>query len=109
VKIAKDINATLIICITEDGSSARLLAKYKPSIPILSLSVNSNVIRNMNLTRGLIGLKIATYVENEILINDAISHGVEMGYAKKGDNVVCLLSHNENDPDYANLLKITTI
>ena len=84
VRTAMDIKASLIICITEDGSSARFLAKYRPSIPILTLSMNSQVIRNMNLTRGLKGLKIATYVGTENLINDAISHAVEKGFAKKG-------------------------
>lgn len=109
VKTAKDIKASVIICITEDGSSARFLAKYRPSIPILALSMNSQVIRNMNLTRGLRGLKIATYVGTDNLITDAISHAVEKGFAKKGDNVVCLFSHNESQPDSASILKITTI
>ncbi len=99
----------MIICITEDGSSARFLAKYRPLTPILSLSMNSQVIRNMNLTRGLKGLKIATYVGTENLINDAISHAIEKGYAKKGDNVVCMFSQNESQPDSVNLLKIATI
>jgi len=63
----------------------------------------------MNLTRGLRGMKIATYVGTENLITDAISHAVEKGFAKKGDNIVCLFSQNESQPDSANLLKITTI
>lgn len=54
-------------------------------------------------------MKIATYVGTENLINEAIAHAVEAGYAKKGDNVVCLLSHNEDQPDNVNLLKITNI
>ncbi len=71
--------------------------------------MNAQVIRNMNLTRGVIGMKIATYVGTENLINEAIFHAVEAGYAKQGDNVVCLLSQNEDQPDNVNLLKITTI
>ena len=71
--------------------------------------MNAQVIRNMNLTRGVKGMKIATYVGTENLINEAISHSVEAGYAKKGDNVVCLMSHNEDQPDNVNLLKITQI
>ena len=71
--------------------------------------MNAQVIRNMNLTRGVKGLKIATYIGTENLINDAIAHAVEAGHAKKGDNVVCLMSHDEDSPDSVNLLKITTI
>ena len=109
VKTAKDIGATVIICITEDGTCARYLSKYRPSIPILSLSMNAQVIRNMNLSRGLKGMKIATYVGTDNLISDAIQYAVEKELAKKGDNVVVLLSERENEPDCANLMKITTI
>jgi len=63
----------------------------------------------MNLTRGVKGMKISTYMGTENLINEAIAHAVEANYAQKGDNVVCLLSHNEEQPDNVNLLKITTI
>ncbi len=71
--------------------------------------MNAQVIRNMNLTRGIKGLKIATYVGSENLITEALTHAVEAGYAKKGDNVICLMSHNEDSPDNANLLKITQV
>ena len=54
-------------------------------------------------------MKIATYVGTENLIADAIQYAVEKELAKKGDNVVVLLSQNENQPDSASLMKITTI
>ncbi len=38
VKTASDINAALIIVITENGLTARLVAKYRPNKPILALS-----------------------------------------------------------------------
>lgn len=38
VKTASDINAALIIVITENGLTARLVAKYRPKKPILALS-----------------------------------------------------------------------
>jgi len=38
VKTASDVSASLIIVITENGSTARLVAKYRPKQPILALS-----------------------------------------------------------------------
>lgn len=38
VKTASDIHASLIIVITENGLTARLVAKYRPKQPILALS-----------------------------------------------------------------------
>jgi pyruvate kinase len=37
VKTAEDINASLIIVITESGATARLVAKYRPKQRILAL------------------------------------------------------------------------
>ncbi len=38
VNTASDVKASLIIVITENGSTARIVAKYKPRQPILALS-----------------------------------------------------------------------
>lgn len=71
--------------------------------------MNSQIIRNMNLVRGVKGLKIATYLGTDNLINDAVEYAVGKGYANKGEYVVCLMAQNEDSPDNANLLKITQI
>lgn len=109
VTTAKEIKAKLIICITETGSVARLVAKYRPSQPILALCMSASVIRQLNLTRGVVCLKIPSFLGTENLINDALKYAVEADYCKKGDNVVCLLGQNEDTPDSTNIVKIQTI
>ena len=45
VKIALDLNAPLIIVITDTGSTARYVAKYKPAIPVLTLTTQPQTAR----------------------------------------------------------------
>jgi len=39
---------------------ARLISKYRPEVNILACSVNASAVRQMNGMRGVIGLKLAT-------------------------------------------------
>ena len=54
----KDIS--LIIALTDTGKLARLISKYRPEVNILACSVNASAVRQMNSMRGVIGLKLAT-------------------------------------------------
>mgnify|MGYP002214556518 CR=1 FL=1 len=45
VKTAMDMNAKMLIVLTESGNTARLVAKYRPEQPILVLTPNRHVAR----------------------------------------------------------------
>jgi len=62
----KDIN--LIIALTDTGKLARLISKYRPEVNILACSVNASAVRQMNCMRGVIGLKIATQMGADTVI-----------------------------------------
>jgi pyruvate kinase len=109
VKTAVDLNCSLIIVLTESGYTARKIAKYRPKQRVLALSANTASIRNMNLNRGVWGIKVPTYVGTENLIMDAIKIAVEKGYAKKDDRVVCVLGHHEENSAFTNVMKIATV
>ena len=109
VSAANDTNAGLILVITETGYIARLMAKYRPSQPILALCMSSSVIRQLNISRGIFTLKIPSYMDTGNLIANAIKHATENGHVRKGDKIVCLTGQNENTPETANILKVMTI
>lgn len=109
VQTAEDINASLIIVITETGSTARLLAKLRPKQTILALCMSAGVIRQLKITRGVITLKIPSFLGSENLITQSILFSQESGFIQKGDKIVCILGENEETPDYANIMKITTV
>ena len=109
VKTANDIKADLIVVITVNGDTARIVSKYRPRQRVLALCMSSTVIRQLNITRGVICLKIPSYFGTDNLINDALKYATEKGYCKKGNNVVCLVGQNENTPDVINIMKVATI
>jgi len=56
VKTSWDLNASLIIALTESGSTARLVAKYRPHIAILCVTPHAKVSRQGLVSRGIIPL-----------------------------------------------------
>ena len=65
-QIALDNNVDLFICLTSTGGIARTLARQKPMQTILACSENSNVVRQANCTRGVIGYKVPSYLSKSI-------------------------------------------
>ena len=57
-QIALDNNVDLFICLTSTGRVARYLAKQRPMQTILACSTSSNVVRQVNSSRGVIGYKV---------------------------------------------------
>lgn len=63
MSIALENNVDLFLCITSTGRIAKFLAKQRPLQPILACSIYSNVVRQINSTRGVQGYKIPAYLQ----------------------------------------------
>lgn len=48
VKTAIDLDASMVVVLTETGTTARLLAKYRPDMPILAFTAAADSARQMN-------------------------------------------------------------
>merc|ERR1712107_679637 len=59
VKTALEAKCALIIALTETGSTARLVSKYRPHAPILAISASESTVRQLQLVRGVIPMLTA--------------------------------------------------
>ncbi|GFH11258.1 pyruvate kinase, partial [Haematococcus lacustris] len=107
--ILKQVHASLIVVLTRGGSTARLVAKYRPLVPVLTVAVpvlttdsltwscsGESPARQCLVTRGLLPLLAEgsaratdTDTTDEILAA-AIEHAKRMRYCMKGDAIVAL-------------------
>ncbi len=85
---AMDLNAAAIITVTMSGFTAEMLARYKPTCPIIACSIERQVCRQANLLWGVRPLHIKKEDTAEDLFQDAVRESLEAGYIKKGDVVV---------------------
>ena len=114
VLTAAKVQAACIVVLAANGSAARLIAKYRPSQPIVvgvvprerraiigfeekSLTGHA-VSRQCLLTRGLLPVLVAAKVDQETdpaaaakhCVNEAIEYAVARGLAKSGDSIVTM-------------------
>lgn len=109
VKAATDANCKLIIALTETGTTARLLAKYRPSQPILALSASEATSRHLQISRGIISLQVPSFQGTDHVIRSAIEHAKELGLVKVGDKVVAVHGVQEEVSGHSNLMKVLEV
>lgn len=109
VRTAHKVRAALIVVLTRGGSTARLVAKYRPSIPVLTVAVPVLTTDSLTwecsgeypahhclVTRGLIpllseGSARATDTDTiDEILAAAIGHAKTLGYCKSADSIVAL-------------------
>ena len=61
VRSVQHLNIDLIMVVTDTGNICRLLAKYKPPVPIFACCVSNAVIRHLQFVWGIQGYKIPSY------------------------------------------------
>ncbi|KAJ0094650.1 hypothetical protein Patl1_14943 [Pistacia atlantica] len=109
VRTANKARAKLIVVLTRGGTTAKLVAKYRPAVPILSVVVpvlttdsfdwtcsDETPARHSLTYRGLIpilaeGSAKATDAEStEVILVAAMKSATEKGLCKPGDSIVAL-------------------
>ncbi|KAF8664696.1 hypothetical protein HU200_054411 [Digitaria exilis] len=108
VRAAINVKASVIICFTSSGRAARLIAKYRPSMPVLSVVIprlKTNQLRwsftgafearQSLIVRGLFPMLAdprhpaeSTSGTNESVLKVALDHGKASGVIKSHDRVV---------------------
>ncbi|KAJ7976039.1 Pyruvate kinase family protein [Quillaja saponaria] len=88
VRAAIKVKASVIICFTSSGRAARLIAKYRPTMPVLSVVIPR--LKTNQLKWSFTGAFEAesTSATNESILKIALDHGKAAGVVKSHDRVV---------------------
>ncbi len=86
--IARDLKVACIATVTDSGFTARMVSKFRPVCPILAITPNERVWRQLSLTWGCLPI-----ISDKINLNDesfsiAVEKSMETGLAKSGDAIV---------------------
>jgi pyruvate kinase len=106
---ALNLNIDLIIVLTDTGRIARYVAKYRPKQPILACSISSSIVKQMNLTRGVVGYLIPSFQGTGNLIKMVISAAKSMGLCDIGHKVIAIHGSNEESPEESNILEVLVV
>ena len=106
---AKQSGASLIAAFTLSGVTARLLAHYRPPVPIVAFSPNQEVRRRLALLWGVVPRVLEPIQETEAMVRRVEEELVARGLARKGDRVVIVYGAPVGQPGKINSLRLHVI
>eukprot|EP00002_Diphylleia_rotans_P014224 TRINITY_DN2773_c0_g1_i1.p1 TRINITY_DN2773_c0_g1~~TRINITY_DN2773_c0_g1_i1.p1 ORF type:complete len:498 (-),score=106.93 TRINITY_DN2773_c0_g1_i1:272-1765(-) len=109
VKTSWDINAKLVIVLTDTGSSGRLVSKYRPHCPILCVTRSEEVARRMLVHRACFPYLTHSISNSDAVFQRVIEKATELGLCAAGDTVVVTSGSLEGVPGATNILKVITV
>lgn len=86
---AMDLNAACITAVTNSGFTVKKVSKYRPSCPILALTPDERVARQLNLLWGCYPAILDKVLSNASdLFSAAADKSMETGFSSTGDIIV---------------------
>ncbi len=94
-RVAQELDATAIVCLTRSGFTVRAVARYRPRTPILGFTPDERVRQQLSISWGAIPLTLSAFADNEQMVRDALTAARDGGHVKSGDLVVVLAGIDE--------------
>ena len=88
VNTAFDINAKAIVVYTASGSSARMVSRFRPEVPIIAMTSSDKVYHQLSPSWGVIPTICQTFDNTDDMFIHAEETAKRFGIAQTGDNIV---------------------
>ena len=105
---ASEVGARAVVCFTETGKTALLLAKFMRGRPIFAMARRASACRRATLYPGVTGLTLPMPANTDRMIADAIGRLARLGLVRRGDRLV-IVSGSTRARGATNLMKVGTV
>ena len=108
-RMASAVNAHLIVTVTASGYTARRIARQRPLQPVVALTPNAQVLRQLALVWGVAPLSVPPFDGADAMLESVSRSLLDVGYASHGDVVVVAAGLPTGGAGTTNLLKVHRI
>ena len=108
-KIVDTVSAKAIVCFTLSGSTARRVARERPSVPLLVLTPSQKTARRIGLLWGAHGVATRDVEGFEEMVAKAKRMALRHGVAAAGDRVVLIAGVPFGTPGSTNVLHVVRL
>ena len=112
VKTASDLGSPLIVVVTQGGLGARLVAKYRPAVPVLVVTSSPQVARQVQgYLKNCTTQVVPSLHSFGLVAESAIAEAQRQGLCTQGDAVVCVQGGlgKEGKGGLANIMRIMEV
>jgi pyruvate kinase len=109
--LADEVEARAIIALTHSGATARVLARYRPSTPIVAATEDERVVRRLNLVWSVRGMLFPhlTGGDSDTVFKALMEELKKNGFVEKGDRLVFTAGIPFMQRGTTNSVKIETV
>jgi pyruvate kinase len=104
-----EVGASAIVSRTRTGKTARLVAKYRPPLPVLALTPNQKVLSQLLLSWGVKPILADNVTLLEDVFRDAEKTVKRLRLARKGDKIVVVCGDPEAPAGHTEIMKIQSV
>lgn len=87
VSLARDLQVKAFLIPTTSGSTARMIARYRPTQPMIAISAEPNTVKALCLVWGVHPVLVPSYRSTDAMVRLAQTKARSLGYVKRGDLV----------------------
>lgn len=107
--LARDVEARAIVASTVSGTTARLVARFRPAVPIFALTPHPWVERQLNLSWGVVPAHVEAFRDTDAMFELARGWAAGGGLAGPGDRLVLTAGVPINVPGATNMLRVVDL
>ena len=107
--IAQTVSAAAIVCFTTSGSTARRVARERPSVPLLVLTPSLETARRLGLLWGTYSVVTRDVGSFEEMVSKSKRMALRHGIAKAGDRIVVMAGVPFKTPGSTNVLHVVRL
>jgi pyruvate kinase len=105
-EVAERVGAKYLVAFTQSGDSARRLARYRGSIPVLAFTPEAQVRSQLALTWGVETFKTVAVEHTDEMVRQVDEQLLAIGRVSEGDLVVIIAGSPPGIPGSTNALRI---
>ncbi len=106
---AFDLGAAAIIIPTHSGTTARMVSRFRPSMPIIAAVVDEHVRRRLTLMYGVYSVIVVFSENTDEALESSVRGAVEGGYVQNGELVVITAGIPVGVSGTTNMLKVHVV
>jgi pyruvate kinase len=107
--IVGTVGAAAIVCFTLSGSTARRVARERPSVPLLVLTPSAQTARRLGLLWGAHAVRTRDVANFEEMVGKAKRMALRHGLGKAGDRIVVIAGVPFGTPGSTNVVHVVRL
>ncbi len=107
--IALNMRANAIVTVTKSGTTAKMISRFRPDVPIIACTPDASTYRQLSLSWGVHPVLIGEERITDVLFDHAVDASVDTGIIKKGDLAVLTAGVPLSVSGTTNLIKVVHV